>query len=153
MKTKSRIDLEPFFGAIKDIEEKNAGGCLMFCYVFYLWLKKNGYPLDSFTITQIGWKNTIEHNMAFLKGERDTAMSSSHFVWDYEGARYDGECLYLGGYSYCDKAPLPLFEDSIENFCLSALNNASWNRDFDRNRAIDIVQERLGLDLSLIKRF
>lgn len=153
MNTTTRIDLSPFFEAIEDIEYKNEGGCLMFCYVFYLWLKKEGHSLDSFTITQIGYDYKIQHNMDFLEGKQEAAASSAHFVWDYQGSRYDAEGLYRDKFFYYDSAPLPLFEDSIETFCLSALNNARWNPTFDRNRAIDIVQERLGLDLSLIKRF
>jgi hypothetical protein len=139
--------LKVFFDAVEEIQCKNLGGCLFFCYVFFLWLKKNNYNTDSFGIIQYdSWGNQyLRHNEAYIRGERSYARSSAHFTWLYEGTEYDSEGIYKG-YRPKDFAELnglqTKYGSLVVSFCESALINGNWNPDFQRNEAIDIIIEK-----------
>lgn len=145
-----KTNIKPFFKAISDILHKNYGGCLFFAYAFYKWLLHNGYSIESFEIHQIGCNSEIETNLQFIKGEHKCATSSYHFIWKYEGVFYDSDGLYDGalGNNYTH---LPLFPNSIDNFCVSALTQGEWNPLFRRNAAIDLMADRLSLDFEHVR--
>jgi hypothetical protein len=141
--------LQVFFDAVKEIPYKNWGGCLFFCYVFFLWLKKNNYSTSSFAIIQYDCYDGdyIRHNEDFIKGETDFARSSAHFTWKYDGGEYDA----CGTPTYKTKEFAELkglqtrYGSLVACFCENALINGSWNPDFNRNAAIDIVKKNLKL--------
>lgn len=149
-----KIDLDDFFNPIRHIEYKNHGGCLFFCYVFWKWLERNGYDTSSFKIKQYCYDGiNIEHNLDWLEGDIDGAQSSSHFTFIYEGIEYDGN-------GEADTEPYESYQKTVldglntnvcclvEEFCLSALNDAPWNDTFDREYAIKEVEGIFDIDLS-----
>jgi len=145
--------LQVFFDAVKDIPKKNNGGCLFFCYIFFLWLKKNGYNTNSFSIIQYsaGWdKECIVQNDAFIRGESDRATSSAHFTWLYNGAEYDAEGTptYRTNTFSELKGLQTRYGSLVKCFCENALQNGSWNPQFNRNAAIDIIKQRMKLPIS-----
>lgn len=148
------VNIQEFFDNIKDIKDKNAGGCLFFCYLFFCWLRKNNYPTDSFEIIQIALpyeEDRIQKNIEFINKQRDSAVSSAHFAWRYNNEEYDSEGVlnHVRWDSY-PKATLPLFGDTeaIISLCENALINGWWNPWFDRNATIQIIAERFGIDFS-----
>lgn len=149
--TKEQID--SFFEGIKEIPCKNWGGCLVFCYVFYLWLLKHGYNTSSFQIVQYdSWSNNIPKNQAFIRGETNEAVSSSHFSWIYNGVEYDsdGICTWNRGAKAILNGLNTKYGDLVDSFCVTALTQGDWNTDFDRKDAAKVVKENLGIDLILI---
>lgn len=151
------VDVKEFFDKISDIGDKNAGGCLFFCYLFFCWLRKNDYPTDSFEIIQMSSdfeQNRIQENIEFINKQRDSAVASAHFAWRYNGEEYDSEGkLNHVRWTYYTKATLPLFGDvnAIVALCENALINGRWNTWFDRNATIPIITERFGIDFSHLK--
>lgn len=151
------VDVKEFFNKICDIDDKNAGGCLFFCYLFFCWLRKNNYPTDSFEIIQMSSmfeEDRIQENIEFINKQRESAVSSAHFAWRYNGEEYDSEgVLNHIRWERYTKATLPLFGDAnaIVALCENALTNGRWNSCFDRNATIPIVTERFGIDLSHLK--
>lgn len=148
------VNVQEFFDKIKDINDKNAGGCLFFCYLFFCWLRKNNYPTDSFEIVQIALpyeEDRIQQNIEFINKQRDSAVSSAHFAWRYNNEEYDSDGVlnHVRWDSY-PKATLPLFGDTeaIISLCENALMNGRWNTWFKRNAAIQIISERFGIDFS-----
>ena len=148
-------ELKGFFDAVEDIEFKNNGGCLFFCYVFFLWAQENcPEALESFDIVQYesDWSQAIGHNQRWLEGEEENAMSSYHFTWTYKDRELDSEGVVdYSEYENCVSEHLELTGDStaIEMFCLSALNECSdWNWSFNRKEAKEKLEKRLGIDLN-----
>ena len=151
------VDVQEFFDKISDIDDKNSGGCLLFCYLFFCWLRKNDYPTDSFEIIQMSsdYEETkIQENIEFINKKRDSAVSSAHFAWRYNGEEYDSEgALEHVRWRFYNKATLPLFGDTnaIVALCENALINGRWNNWFDRNAAIPVIQECFGIDFSHLR--
>ena len=150
------VNVQEFFDKICDISDKNKGGCLLFCYLFFCWLRKNNYPTDSFEIIQMSsdYENRIQENIEFINKQRDSAVSSAHFAWRYNGEEYDSEGkLNHARWTYYTKATLPLFGDAnaIVALCENALINGRWNTCFDRNPTIEIVAARFGIDFSHLR--
>jgi len=144
--------LQVFFDLIKDIDYKNHGGCLFFCYVFFLWLKKNNYSTTSFSIIQYQmWGSYIEQNEAFIRGENSAATSSSHFTWKYNGIEYDADGfpkpMMTQGQSSELKGLQTRYGSLVKCFCESALINGDWNTMFNRNRAIEKINKTMKLRL------
>lgn len=142
-------DLQAFFDGIKDIEGKNFGGCLFFCYLFFLWLEKNKMPTRSFKIVQHDYddKYYINRNIDFIRGDRDKAVSSWHFSWIYKGIEYDSEGT--DPMTHFSRKVLALSNKGIiRSFCKSALIFGSWNSTFDRQEAIEHVIKTLDIDMS-----
>lgn len=153
--------LKPFFDAISDIPFKNCGGCLFFCYVFWLWLKKNEIDTKSFEIIQYDCdsREAIQQNEAWISGAEKNASSSWHFTWLYNKKEYDAENPVGKRYSPRQHETSVVLDglntkylSLVEQFCLSALNESAWNTWFDREKAIEIIEERLGLDLSKVNK-
>lgn len=158
MNTKPTETISDFFDKILDIKDKNRGGCLFFCYLFWLWLKQQGLPTESFTIVQHNWgKGCIEHNIQWinnlLNGNKNTEspVSSWHFTWIYDGVKYDSDGEYDDKDSTLVSKELVGLNTNmcqlVEVFCEHALNKGSWNPSFDRNEAIEIIYERFGIDM------
>ena len=155
-------NLSPFFEAIADIPEKNRGGCLYFCWVFWLWLKEQGMSTETFQIKQTsgpwGGQEPITHNLKWIDTQGNANFpprSSYHFTWLYEGKEYDAEgphCepngVILSGLNS------PVSEPMVDKFCIEALNKGSWNSYFDRDHAIDMVMvhPNLNLDTTAVRR-
>jgi len=140
----TKRELKTFFDAVADIPYPNSGGCLFFCYVFWLWLKKKGYDRSSFTINQYDYNETvIKRNIAFIEKKQKNAGSSNHFTWSYNGQEYDAEGIpsYTPGHRHVFKLRC------VKRFCENALINGSWNHMFDRNAAIKEVGTKLRISL------
>lgn len=150
--------IEKFFEEISDIPDKNRGGCLFFCYSFWKYCKKNGAPLDTFDVFQ--WEahhenGKISTNLEFLHCSGDDVDSSAHFAWTFEGKLYDGN-----GETTFEKTTWnnDTYEnitrgnhEKLEEFFLLSLNADLWNPTFRRNSAINILKERLELDLEEVE--
>ena len=151
----THTDLDPFFNAIQDIRGKNAGGCLWFAYVFWLWLKDNNLPTDSFGIVQYQYRGEgcIEHNQKWIDGKMEgrNCVSSSHFTWYYEGLEWDADGEFQDeGYRDEARELAGLNEPHgslVDDFCKNALRYAGWNDWFDRDTARDTLQERFGFQI------
>lgn len=142
-------DLQPFFDGIKDIRCKNYGGCLFFCYLFFLWLEKNKMSTRSFKIIQHDYndKYNINRNMDFINGKRDRPVSSWHFSWSYKGVEYDSDGTEP--MSHYSRKTLALGNKGIiKSFCKSALMFGCWNSNFDRKEAIEHVIKTLDIDMN-----
>lgn len=147
---KEMKDVNEFFDGISEIESKNHGGCLFFCYLFFLWLKKNNMPLKDFDIIQYhDFYDNIEHNLNWLYDKEGDPVSSYHFTWIYDGLEYDsdGEADDYSFIRYRECLELR-DEEEIELFCANALKFGDWNPMFDRNEAIENVHHKFGIDLS-----
>ena len=150
--------LDPFFDAVAEIPNKNYGGCLVFCFLFYLWLKKNGMDTDSFEIKQYeaGYEyGHILNNMEWINGVEGDVLSSYHFTWFYEGVEYDAEgriedseCCVDDMYGEVLYGLTTRHVDLVKDFCLDALNAPQWNFVFDREAAHAVIMENLGIDLA-----
>jgi hypothetical protein len=147
------IDVSPFFDAIYDIENKNRGGCLFFCYAFWKWLKKNGHSTESFQIVQYDYDKTpIMQNIQWINTNKGNPVSSNHFAWIYQGVEYDSEGIikhkknYLREILYGLNSP-KLNVDLVEQFCVKALTKSCWNDEFDRKGVIDDLVYSLGVNL------
>lgn len=150
--------LVPFFSGIKSIQYKNNGGCLFFCYVFWLWLKQNNMPVETFQIVQYASPredNEAEHNQAWIEnqGEYDNPKSSYHFTWYYDGTEYDSNGLVNRANINNNATRIVLdglnteYLELVEKFCVSALLHGSWNMMFDRAMAVSMIQEEFDLEL------
>lgn len=146
-------ELKVFFDGVRPIECKNQGGCLFFCYTFYLWLEKNGYDDSSYSIIQYcaDWEDTIPQNEAFVKGAKKEAASANHFTWMYDGKEYDANGLLAKS-----NDPLPcdwkhhkfdelMKKHFVEKFCINALHNGTWNEMFNRNSAMKTIKDTFGI--------
>lgn len=148
-------NLKGFFEGIKDIEDKNAGGCLFFAHVFWRYLKKNNLPTNSFEIVQYSpsYKDAIEHNIKWINKDNDVKhpISSFHFTWLYEYTEYDGEGEVGDRFFHLKRKVLyglNGMSNLVEEFCVQALNKSSWNSMFERNDAIEIIKYNLDIDMS-----
>lgn len=142
---------DEFFDAVADIDAKNNGGCLFFCYAFLLWAKQEGIDLSTFRIKQYAVFDEIEHNTKFFNGEVGSAKSSWHFTWLINDVEYDGN----GPTPPVHIKKFHIFSGDInklENFCINALENGSWNHDFCRVHAIDVIRDNLNINIKLKKR-
>ena len=147
-------ELSEFFDSVADIPNKNRGGCLFFCYVFWLWLIDNDMPLDSFDIIQYDYTHRpkLGQNMEWLCNGNLSPTSSYHFTWIYNGIEYDADgelCCFDDDGLECEA--LCIENDQIKDFCQHAINFAPWNDEFDREEAIYIIKDRLGLSLDDIE--
>lgn len=148
----SNTNLCPFFDLIEDIPSKNAGGCLFFVYVFWLWLKHNDLPTESFAINQYDWHSGVcaAKNMEWIatKGSKAIAASSKHFTWTYEGEEYDADGEYEDPAPKTELAGLNTPHcNLVDRFCQSALGNGEWNTWFDRDGARKILKERFCFEI------
>jgi hypothetical protein len=136
-------ELEDFFQRIKDIPNKNNGGCLFFCYLFYLQF------CECEIVQYSGWDiYPIQHNLDFIEGRRNRAVSSSHFTWIYSGVEYDSDGPYdfkKDWYYDPDRMILPLVD--IDDFCVNALRYGMWNPTFKRKNVIPLIYERFGISM------
>jgi len=142
--------IQDFLDGIAGIPDKNAGGCLFFCYAFFLWLKKNNLPTDKFYIVQYAYCiENIQQNLQYIYGEMP--VSSSHFSWVYEEIEVDGEgFLDQLNYKHHEKERLrQIAEHGLnEAFCIDALKKARWYPEFNRKQAIKTLKHNLDLDLN-----
>lgn len=158
MKVADSFDIDDgFFYVIKDVKNKNCGGCLLFAYSFYLWLKAKNFNTDSFKIGQIGSDYAINNNLNWIDGHFVYASSSYHFIFHYNGQWYDSEGAFCiediknPPYSSLSFCILDLNEDDlIDDFCCEALQFGYWNSKFDRQKYKPIIEDALGIDLSQI---
>jgi hypothetical protein len=149
------MKVSEFLDAVETIEAKNCGGCLFFCYVFYLWLKKNNLPTETFFIRQYADalnNDRLYKNMEY-KAPGSHAYASNHFTWFYNGIEYDAEGKIhrldeIKGrkYTYVDLKQICEY-NLVESFCKDALIKGSWNPRFNRRKAFQIVEENLGIDV------
>lgn len=153
--TKNKTKMQKFFNGVKSIKNKNAGGCLFFCYAFWKFLEKENLPTDTFQIVQYDYADLryTEHNLKFINGEIAYATSSRHFTWMYEGVEYDGYGKVVEvqfGLRTVLNGLQNEFENLVDKFCESALINGNWNETFNREKAIDLIYENLKIDLNSI---
>lgn len=149
-----KTDVQEFFDAIYPIKDKNSGGCLFFCYAFFLWLKKNKLPLNDFQIKQYSREEyKIENNKGYHNG--NTPVSSAHFTWIYDGKEYDSIGAATRKSFTFDKLSFyksdildTVTHDIVESFCIDALSINQWNDAFERIPAVDHIRKTLGLELS-----
>lgn len=141
------MTVDDFFQKICDIPNKNNGGCLLFCYLFYLQFR------ECEIVQYSGWgSQPIQTNIEFLEGKRERATSSSHFTWIYHNVEYDSEGIYNeeADWKYVPlKAVLPL-GNKIDEFCVNALRYGSWNPQFRRKTTIPLLEKRFGISLEHI---
>lgn len=148
--------LIPFFEGVEDIPFKNDGGCLFFTYSFWLWVKENNYPTESFQIVQYDHedKRKIKHNLQFINGDRGNPVASYHFSWIYDEEEYDADGRHVGS-DYLSREILKglneRYSPVVDEFCLKALNRGGWNSTFKRKSAIEIVESNLLIDLSGVR--
>lgn len=128
----------------------NEGGCLVATYVMYLNELRNGKGGD-FQVVQLSNDDDgmLEHNLAFLEGEESWAESDSHFGWTFNGGKtvYDSKGR-VNLNRYLDSLLIP--KEKTKEFCLSALNESTWNPEFEREYHVPKIGEDLELDLSEI---
>tara|TARA_R110000824_G_C15140696_1_gene669986 strand:- start:265 stop:735 length:471 start_codon:yes stop_codon:yes gene_type:complete len=144
--------VDEFLELIKSVKNQKWGGCLVTCYAFYRWLEHNGLSQESFFIVQYDSnyeQGNTEQNLAWIVGECDEASSANHFTFLYGEHEYDSSGHYRGKNNRTVLSALTE-EDLVEEFCLSALNNSTWNGDFVREEAIPQLELLLGFDLSEI---
>ena len=149
IKLKDKIQRE-FIDKLAPIGNKNNGGCLFMCLLFYRWLKKEGLPTESFIIKQYDYDDMekINHNISWIEGNTDYPSASYHFTWIYEGEEMDS-VMFGGSGKTSTGVELDglnnIFADVVEDFCIEALNNASWNEKFCRGDAINFIEEEFGI--------
>ena len=142
---------------IKPLRYKNQGGCLFFAYAFWLWAKKEGLPLKSFEIVQIDYNDgfDFETNMKWINKKGDKVRSSHHFVWKYLQTEYDGDGQWKGRKkARGDIDTLNGLNGHVclvEEFCVKALKEGSWNSCFDREAAMNHCELLLGINLDKLK--
>lgn len=153
----TKDQIKAFYKGISPIENRNQGGCLFFCYTFYLWLEKNGYNDSSYSI--IDYCNpddpeegdSIGNNEAFIEGKNKKAVSATHFTWMYNGQEYDSNGVVLERYKPDDWKHHQFDElmkkHMVDKFCINALHNGSWNTTFQRAGAMKTIKEKLGIDI------
>lgn len=142
---------DKFFDAIDDIPFKNYGGCLFFCYVFWLWAKLNHRDLSDYDIIQYDNNySRVEKNIAFIKGLRKKAFEANHFSWIHNDREFDSDGIVTPCYTII-KERLRIPNHKVQVFCENALMNGSWNNKFNRNNAIDTVCDRLNINLCHLK--
>lgn len=147
--------LKEFFDSIAHIQNKNAGGCLFFCYVFWLWLKKKGLPTESFQIMQYGYSkndSSLIRNIEWTRGNNNRPGSGAHFTWLYQGTEYDGTgVINTDRWAHYYRRRLPYLNTKrikkVEEFCQNALSNGSWNRRFNRAKAKLWIKWKLGIEV------
>lgn len=144
--------VETYFKKIEDIPNRGLGGCLLFCYTFILFLRKKRMAIKSFQIIQYDYSDgeCTDHNIGFLNGEKETADSSYHFTFMYDGNEYD--CMGLvtperrTGWWATKRTILPTKSYAhIVLFCQTALKYGSWNSMFDSKQWTPIIEERFGI--------
>lgn len=147
--------IDKFIDDFKIIPNKNNGGCLFFCYVFWLWINKFNHPKDDFKIIQYDYSaKKIEYNVKWLKGESDShPLASYHFTWIFQGVEYDAEgFVKQSSYESKHREILDIDFNLIEKFFVDALNNNDWNDSFDRVQAISYIKHLYDIDLDHIKK-
>lgn len=150
----SKVEIQGFLDSIKEISYKNEGGCLFFCYAFWLWLKKNKFNTLSFGIIQheIWGSSSTKQNEKFIKGETDIATSSSHFVWTYNGIQYDAESVDPSSFNGATVTELKGLQNRygslVKEFCENSLKHGCWNPMFNRKEAVKIVRKNLKLNMN-----
>jgi hypothetical protein len=145
--------LQAFFDGIENIGWKNHGGCLFFCYTFWLWLKKNNMSTESFEIVQYDAAYekgaNIAINQVWIDEQSGNAASAAHFTWMYEGEEYDAEGPFSTLRPDDIKAILKGLNtpnaELVEEFCKNALTKATWNYMFNRVGAIPVVEQAFGI--------
>ena len=152
------VNVSPFFGKIENIPNKNLGGCLFFCYLFWLWLKENDLPTDSFSIFQYDFEDgdSINQNLDWILGDTDEAGSSAHFAWKYEGIEYDSDGIRPeGGWNNYEATELLGLNHEtgslVEEFCLNAMLYGGWNYTFDLPEALKTLGPMFDTDISKVK--
>jgi len=150
--------LKPFFETIKPIGDKNHGGCLFFAYAFWLWCKEEELPLNTFRIIQIDCNrgHDLETNINWIDNREGYLRSSHHFTWKYYRTEYDAEGQYNHNKykNYDGKEALEGLHGQVclvEEFCVKALKEGGWNWMFNREEAIELCENELGIDLSKLK--
>lgn len=150
----TKDQIKAFYKGIESIPRRNCGGCLFFCYTFYLWLEKNGYDDSSYSIIQYcsPWDgDTIPQNEAFISGKNKQAASANHFTWMYNGKQYDADGPFTRGNPPSDwhhhQFDELMKKHLVEKFCINALHNGEWNEEFKRANAMKVVKEKLGITI------
>ncbi len=155
-------EITEFFTAIEEIDHKNRGGCLLFCYAFFLWLKSRGHDLHDFTIYHVAgnWGYLINTNIDFLDGRQTEPTSGWHFVWKYNGEIFDSCGRYFLSYDDVNLFPenkafshFGTRETAIANFCIAALNKHEWNTRFHRPQGMDIAESNLMIEFAGVDRW
>jgi hypothetical protein len=154
-KKKSKIKqmMNEFYDAVHDISYKNQGGCLFFCYVYLLMLEKYNLSTKRFHIVQYSYeKYEIEQNRNWINNGEYYPTSSFHFSWVHNGLEMDSETQGNENIMKCNKRGTLRGDSKIlKEFMEMALSYYDdWNRVFQRDEAIQILEERLGLDLSKV---
>lgn len=151
-------EIQRFFDGIEEIEDKNCGGCLFFCYAFYRFLIENNMETDTFQIKQYNYEKwNIEHNLEWIEGNNDDdPVSSNHFTFLYKENEYDGEGLVKKNtFSHYRNSEILYGLNGVinivEHFCKECLIKSGWNDIFDREYAIEKIKENLDLDLSDVR--
>lgn len=150
--------ISKFNDTIGKLKAPNCGGCLFIAYTFYLGLIKYQLDTSSFGIKQYGFLNEaglIHNNIRFLNGENHlTPWADAHFTWLYNNQEYDAGQRYLNlNLNYFKVVVLPFNRvNNIDDFCVKALTLSSWNPEFNRNKAIEIIKRDLNINLSHLKQ-
>jgi hypothetical protein len=136
-------NLDHFFRGVEDIPSKNSGGCLFFCYVFWLWLKDNDMPTESFAINQYDTQrmDALQHNLAWIESQNGKPTAAYHFTWNYEGGEYDADGEFDIDSMFDDVTPTELsglvgpWGNLVDEFCMNALKFSGWNYMFNFEEA------------------
>ena len=153
--SKTNRTVAPFFKKLNNIHNKNAGGCLFFAYVFWLWLKRNDLPTESFEIVQYDYNGDCSrHNLRWIAGQKKHAISSAHFTWMYEGIEWDAAGEFNNRRSDCVRRVLEglntRYASLVERFCKVALRDRDqWNVSFDRDSAVRKLRRRFDMKIPL----
>lgn len=144
--------LDLFFETIKPIPSKDCGGCLIFCYAFFLFLHRNKLSTKSFKIIQYDYNGRAwtRSNLRFIYGGRNRPQSSYHFTFVYDGVEYDCEGRFdKNRVSSLERTILP-FPDrkALVRFCVNSIKYSNWNWTFRREKWMPIVNKYLGISMT-----
>lgn len=142
-------ELEDFYAKIKDIPDKGFGGCLLFCYAFFMFLRKNKISAKSFKIVQYAHgKSAIISNLKFLNSDANHPVASYHFTFKYLGKEYDCNGIVKGAPNRVVSKTLPIKKFGMMRvFCKTAMLYGNWNKTFNRNKWQPVIEQRLGIKL------
>ena len=135
----------------KLIPKINCGGCAIMMYALYKHLEAtNQLAGDEKFIYLYGlWDTTIyKTNLKYIENNNKGKVGScTHAVLFHNG------CYYNAGGEYHREFPY-LMDISVENrqFVIESILSDTWNRDFDRDEYIPIIESEFKVNLNEIRR-
>lgn len=134
---------------LNNIPYINSGGCGIAAYAVFLYLKSKEKSKGFQIVLLHDWMSEDEYhnNLRFIEDAYKTGEPASHVAFTFDG----GDTVYdsSGRINVSRYDMLLVPEQRTERYFHTALNDGRWNKRFNRDEYLPLIESELKIQFSL----